>query len=115
MNYREFLSTKRIEHKPSGFDPGSELLHPNFAGDFLWQNDIVRWALRRGRAGVFPDTGLGKTIQQLVIASEVVKHTGGRFLLLAPLAVSRQTLLEARKFVRQKQSQRGLMLNRKLE
>ena len=97
-SYAEFLSSKRIEHKPSGFDPGDGLLNPNFAGDFIWQNDLCRWSLRRGRAGVFPDTGLGKTIMQLVIASEVVKHTGGRFLLLAPLAVSRQTLLEARKF-----------------
>lgn len=98
MKYSEFIASKAIEYKPSGFDPGTQLLNPAFAGDFRWQNDIVRWALRRGRAGVFPDTGLGKTIMQLVIAAEVVKHTGGRFILLAPLAVSRQTLAEAKKF-----------------
>ena len=97
-DYSDFLASKRLEAKPAGFDPGDGMLNPNFAGDFIWQNDTCRWALKRGRAGIFPDTGLGKSILQLVIAEKVVEHTGGKFLLLAPLAVSNQTLRESQKF-----------------
>lgn len=98
MIYREFLSTKRIEHKPSGFDPGDGLLNPAFAGGFGWQNDIVRWSLRQGRSALFEECGLGKTLQQIVWAREVVNHTGGDVLILSPLAVAPQTLREAAKF-----------------
>ena len=100
-DYPAFLASKRRMVQPCGFEPSGRFLtdlNPAFDGDFGWQGEIVRWALRRGRAGIFPDTGLGKTIMQLVIGEQVVNHTGGKFLLFAPLAVSRQTLLEARKF-----------------
>ena len=63
-----------------------------------FQRDIVGWALRRGRAAIFAGTGLGKTLMQLVWGDIVARHTGGRVLLLAPLAVAQQTVIEARKF-----------------
>lgn len=63
---------------------------------FPHQRDIVRWALRRGRAAVFADTGLGKTAMQLEWARHASAH--GRVLILAPLAVAEQTVAEGERF-----------------
>ncbi len=60
---------------------------------FPFQADLVRWALRRGRAAIFADTGLGKTAMQVEWARQVSAH--GRVLILAPLAVADQTVREA--------------------
>jgi len=66
---------------------------PKLSGHlFPFQKEIVAWALRRGRAAIFADTGLGKTRMQLEWARHVVKHTGGKVLVLAPLA--QQTVRE---------------------
>ena len=61
---------------------------------FDFQADIVRWALRKGRAAIFADCGMGKTAMQL----EWAKHIPGKVLILAPLAVSTQTVREGQKF-----------------
>ena len=63
---------------------------------FDHQKDLVRWALAKGRAAIFADTGLGKTAMQLAWASEVSKR--GRVLILAPLAVADQTREEGKRF-----------------
>jgi len=76
-----------------GFDP---LWLPDFLFDF--QRELVTWATRKGRAAIFADTGLGKTPMQLVWAENVVRKTGGRVLILTPLAVAWQTEREAKKF-----------------
>lgn len=65
---------------------------------FDWQSDIVRWALLKGRAAIFADCGLGKTAMQLEWAKQVSEHTNKPVLILAPLAVSRQTKREGEKF-----------------
>ncbi len=93
--YTTFLASKRRHSPESGFDVADSDINPCL---FDWQRDIVRWAIRRGKASVFCDTGLGKTIQQLEWASLVYRETGRDILLLAPLAVSRQTFTEAHKF-----------------
>lgn len=93
--YHQFLSRKRLSAPSVGFDLPPSALNPQ-AKD--WQALIASWAIRRGRAGIFPDTGLGKTLIELMIGQAVYEHTGGNFLILCPLAVSRQTLMEARKF-----------------
>jgi len=68
---------------------------PKLSGHlFPFQKEIVAWALRRGRAAIFADTGLGKTRMQLEWARHVAKHTGGKVLVLAPLAVAQQTVRE---------------------
>lgn len=95
-DYRSFLASKRLTAPSTGFpDVTPDSLNPLL---FDWQRAIVAWALRRGRAGIFPDTGLGKTAMQLVIADEVCRRTGMNALILAPLAVGRQTMMEASKF-----------------
>ena len=63
---------------------------------FPYQADLVRWALRKGRAAIFADTGLGKTAMQIEWARQVSRH--GRVLILAPLAVADQTHREAGRF-----------------
>lgn len=91
-DYQQFLRSKQTISKASGFECGriSPIL-------FDFQRDIVRWALRQGRAAIFADCGLGKTFMQLEWAKHVHKHTDGQVLILAPLAVSAQTVQEGQK------------------
>lgn len=91
--YSEFIKRKQFKADQSGFDADLSC-YPLFD----YQRAITEWALRRGKAAIFADTGLGKTLMQLTWAAEVAKHTGGDVLILAPLAVSAQTVEEARKF-----------------
>lgn len=93
MSYNEFIASKALRTEPCGFTPDSLAGHL-----FEFQADIVRWALIRGRAAIFADCGMGKTAMQLEWADRVVDHTGGRVLILAPLAVAQQTVREAAKF-----------------
>lgn len=95
MEYSEFLKSKRFVLESSGFDIDKSELNPML---YEFQKDIVRWALKKGKACVFADCGLGKTIVQLSWAYQVHKHTGGKILILTPLAVADQTKREAEKF-----------------
>lgn len=65
---------------------------------FEFQRDIVRWALRRGRAAIFANTGMGKSFMELAWGKAVHEMTGGNVLLLTPLAVADQMVREAAKF-----------------
>jgi len=93
-DYQAFLAAKAISTAADGM-VDVPALNPAL---FPYQSDIVAWALRRGRAAVFADCGLGKTLMQLEWAHRVVEHTGGNVLILAPLAVSAQTVAEAARF-----------------
>ncbi len=93
MKYEEFVQSKRRTEVPTGHNPGELNQHL-----FDFQRTIVAWAVRRGRAAIFADTGLGKTLMQLSWAHEVASHTGGAVLVLAPLAVSEQTIEQGAKF-----------------
>ncbi len=90
LRYDEFLNGKVITSQMTGLKSIPKLSESLF--DF--QRDIVIWALRRGRAAIFADCGMGKTIMQL----EWAKHVPGKVLILAPLAVGVQTVEEGRKF-----------------
>jgi hypothetical protein len=94
--YEDFVRSKRLLVKPSGFDADAA----TFPSDlFDYQRDITRWALRLGKAAIFAGTGLGKTVMQLTWAEAVAKQTGQPVLILAPLAVAQQTAnTEAPKF-----------------
>lgn len=93
MEYEDFVAAKRRQEVATGHKP-SELNEHLF--DF--QHAIVSWAVRRGRAAIFADTGLGKTLMQLSWADEVASHTKGIVLVLAPLAVSEQTIEQGSTF-----------------
>lgn len=94
LTYEEFLVGKRIIAPPSGVDVDTGDLSPLL---FPFQRDIVTWALRRGRAAIFGDCGLGKTPIQLHWADEIA-NAGKPVLILAPLAVTHQTKREGDKF-----------------
>ncbi len=86
IDYPTFLESKRRDQRPSGLEEIPPL-HKNL---FPFQRDVVAWALRRGRAAIFADCGMGKTFMQL----EWARHVPGRVLILAPLAVAQQTVAE---------------------
>jgi hypothetical protein len=90
MKYQEFLERKLVSVRAAGFDVPQDVINPIL---FPFQRDLVRWALRKGRAAIFADTGLGKTFMQL----EWARLLGERVLIVAPLSVARQTVREARK------------------
>lgn len=90
IGYDEFIESKRLKDTPTGLAK-IPTLNPSL---FPFQQDIVRWALRRGRACIFADCGMGKTPMQL----EWARHIPGRVLIVAPLAVAGQTVREAEKF-----------------
>ena len=92
MEYRKFLETKKHLLGSFGFDPN---YIPNMAFDF--QREIITRACKKGRMAVFADTGLGKTLIQLSLAQNVVNHTQGKVLILTPLAVAFQFIIEAEK------------------
>jgi hypothetical protein len=92
-DYAEFLQRKTQAGADSGFEP---LWLPSFLFDF--QREMVSWAIRKGRAAIFADCGLGKTPMGLVWASNVQRKTGKPVLYLTPLAVAAQTIREAQKF-----------------
>lgn len=92
-DYHEFLKTKQFATESCGFEPTS--VNPKL---FDWQSDIVRWSLKKGKACIFADCGLGKTPMQLQWAQQVTEHTGKPVLILAPLAVAQQTKREGQKF-----------------
>ena len=95
MRYEKFLKKKKTFNKPTGFQINKNDLNKNL---FEWQKDIVRWALRKGRACIWADCGMGKTPMQLEWARILSEVKNGPVLILAPLAVSEQTIREGKKF-----------------
>jgi len=91
MNYEEFLKSKEHSINNAGFTPN---YYPDIA--FNFQRDIIKRAVEKGRMAVFADTGLGKTLIQLSIAENIVRHTNKRVLILTPLAVGFQFVKEAK-------------------
>jgi superfamily II DNA or RNA helicase len=77
-DYAAFLASKRrtVADRGPRVDPGD--VHPLL---FPFQRDLVRWSVRKGRAALFADTGLGKTLMQL----EWARLIGEPTLIVAPL------------------------------
>lgn len=94
-DYINFLHSKRKQQRAAGFDVSPDQINPTL---FPFQRDCVRWACKLGKAALFEERGLGKTIQELEWARQVVQHTGGKVLILAPLAVAFQHIDEAARF-----------------
>lgn len=90
MEYSEFIKTKLVRSLSAGLDGPFDLPESLFP----MQVDLVTWALKRGRAAIFADTGLGKSRMQVAWASIVHKMTGLDVMILAPLAVAQQTVAE---------------------
>jgi hypothetical protein len=93
LPYPDFIERKSQLGGQHGFAP---LWMPSSLIDF--QASLVEWAIRRGRAGIFADCGLGKSLMQLVWGENVRRKTNKPVLALTPLAVAQQTAREAEKF-----------------
>jgi DNA modification methylase len=89
MEYQEFVASKKETAQSYGFD-----YKINNEGLYPFQRHIAEWALKKGRAAIFADTGLGKTRMQLAWADAIIKHDGGNVLIFAPLCVAAQTICE---------------------
>lgn len=87
--YAAFLEAKGPRVPSDGI--AASALNPAL---FDFQRDIVSWALRKGRAAIFAECGMGKTLMQL----EWARHVPGRVLILTPLAVAQQTVAEGARF-----------------
>ena len=91
-DYLNFLESKRHSTEDFGFDAN---YIPDIAFDF--QKHIIEKAIKKGRIAIFADTGLGKTLIQLSIAKNIINHTNKNVLILTPLAVAFQFIIEAKK------------------
>lgn len=90
MSYAAFIDGKLSRVPPTGIATGFSVP----ASLFPHQSALAAWALRRGRAAIFADTGLGKSRMQLAWADAVQRYTKRPVLILAPLAVAPQTVAE---------------------
>jgi len=88
--YQQFLAAKEARIEKPGRDVAASDIHPMLHD---WQNDLVQWAVRTGRAALWADTGMGKTVMQL----EWARLSAPTSLVIAPLAVCQQTVREAAK------------------
>lgn len=93
--YEDFLKSKMRQVPYCGFTVDRSEMNQML---FDWQKDIVCWALRKGKAALFEDCGLGKTIQQLEYCRLVSEHTEKPTLIIAPLAVAQQSKKEGAHF-----------------
>jgi hypothetical protein len=89
VRYENFVSGKLAYAAPSGlqeFDIAVEM--------FPHQKALTSWALRRGRAAIFADTGLGKMRMELAWSRAVNLHTQRPVIIHTPLAVAAQIAAE---------------------
>lgn len=92
--YLNYLASKQRAHKPAGFEVGLADLHPLL---FDWQRLVVQWALSLGKAALFEERGLGKTLQQIEWAKQVYSQVKKPVVIVCPLAVARQSIREGEK------------------
>lgn len=95
VNYHEFIAGKEIKANDYGFKVTKKKLNKHL---FDWQADVVQWALQRGRAALFLECGMGKTLCQLSWAEQVVIKTNQPVIIHCPIGVRAQTVREAKKF-----------------
>lgn len=109
-DYFDFLQSKFKFSQAFGFDVAENqvngLLKPH-------QSDIVRWAVKKGRAAIFAAFGLGKSFMQLEVCRLILAKEGGRAIIVAPLGVRQEFRADAEKlgiditFVRRSEEVRG--------
>ena len=104
-DYREFINSKSQHGLDSGFEP---YWIPDWLFDY--QDYLDNWAIRKGRCELLADTGLGKTLMELVWAQNVIEHTNKPCIISTPLAVGQQILEHADKFgIKAKRTRDGVM------
>lgn len=92
-NYQNFLAKKSVRNPKQGFKP---LWIPDCL--FPFQRPLVSWAIQEGRCALLESCGMGKSVQELVWAENVIRYTNGNILFLTPLSVGQQMVREGEKF-----------------
>ena len=92
MDYGEFLESKIVQAPVSGFIIEKSELNPALKPH---QKDAVQWAIRGGRRALFESFGLGKTVQELEYLHQVIRHEGGKALIVLPLGVRQEFTRDA--------------------
>lgn len=92
MDYIEFLHSKIDIAPETGFEVSDDEVNQNLKPH---QRDAVRWAVRGGRRALFEAFGLGKTVQELEFCRLVLKHKGGKALIVMPLEVRAEFIRDA--------------------
>ena len=92
MTYTEFLQNKAVAAPVSGFAVRDDEIHPALLPH---QRIAVVWAVAGGRRALFESFGLGKTLQQLEYCRLVLKHEGGKALIITPLGVRQEFVRDA--------------------
>ena len=87
MNYREFLETKVVSAEKTGIKIQPSEINENLLPH---QKDAVLWAVAGGKRALFEAFGLGKTVQQLEWCRLIIKHEGGKALIICPLGVKQE-------------------------
>lgn len=96
MDYKEFLKTKIDLAKETGFTLTKDEINPALKPH---QHDAVIWALKGGKRALFESFGLGKTVQEIEFCHQVIKHEGGRALIVCPLGVKQEFVHDAEKLL----------------
>ena len=92
MTYNDFLESKVYVAKETGFEISKAELSPALKPH---QKDAVQWALRGGKRALFESFGLGKTVQELEFCRQVIRHEGGKALIVLPLGVRQEFTRDA--------------------
>jgi len=95
IHYEQFIANKRRVVNATGVEISEKILNKKLMD---WQKRVVAWAIRRGRAALFEDCGMGKTFQQLEWARVVHNETKMPVVIHCPVGVRQQTKREAEKF-----------------
>jgi len=94
--YSEFLKKKTEVDYDCGFEYPLESIHHKLRdGKWSYEAAIVKWAVRKGRAALFEDCGLGKSKQQAEWLRIICGRNGTRGLIVCPLSIADQTIGEA--------------------
>ena len=93
-DYEKYLRSKIKFIEESGIDVDLNELHPIL---FDYQKYLVKWSLKMGRSAIFTYTGTGKTFIQCEFARQLINRLNINVLIFAPLAVSQQTVEQAKK------------------
>lgn len=92
-DYLEFIESKKHTSINHGLEP---VYIPDCLFDY--QKYVTEYAIKKGRCAVFLDTGLGKTLVELVVAQNYAQLTNKPVLIITPLAVAFQFVKEADRF-----------------
>ncbi|MFZ5688645.1 MAG: DNA methyltransferase [Bacillota bacterium] len=92
MNYQDFLRSKIVIAKETGFEISIDKINPKLKPH---QRDAVRWAVKGGRRALFESFGLGKSVQQLEFCRIVTDREGGKALIVLPLGVKQEFARDA--------------------